>query len=154
MTLKERLGEDMKRAMKSADKDRLGVLRMLRSRILDSEVASRASKGRGYELTDDEVVEVLVSYSKQRRDSIEAFRQASRPDLVLKEEAELAIVQEYLPEALEENELHAIVTRAIAESGARSAREMGAVMKLVMPRIRGRAEGKRVQEIVRGMLAE
>lgn len=153
MSLKARIGEDMKAAMKSGDKDRVGVLRMLRARILEAEVASRASRGRDHELEDTEVLEALAAYAKQRRDSIDAYRQAKREDLASREEWELGVVREYLPRPLSDDEVRAVVAEAIASSGARSPREMGAVMKLVMPRVKGSADGKRVQEIVKELLA-
>ncbi len=152
MTLKERIGEEMKAAMKSGDKDRVGVLRMLRARVLEAEVAAREGQGRDHVATDEEVVAVISSYAKQRKDSIEAYRSGGREDLALREEAELAIVREYLPKPLTADEIRAVVAAAIAEAGAKSARDMGAVMKLVMPRLKGSADGKQVQEIVRSLL--
>ena len=153
MSLKERIGEEMKAAMKSGDKDRVGVLRMLRARVLEVEVAAREKQGRDHEAADEEVVAVISSYAKQRRDSIEAYRGGGREDLAAREEAELSIVQEYLPAPLTPDEIRAIVAGAIAEAGATSAKDMGAVMKLVMPRLKGSADGKQVQEIVRSLLS-
>ena len=153
MSLKERIGEEMKAAMKSGDKDRVGVLRMLRARVLEVEVAAREKQGRDHEAADEEVVAVISSYAKQRRDSIEAYRSGGREDLAAREEAELKIVQEYLPKPLTPDEIRAIVAGAIAEAGAKSAKDMGAVMKLVMPRLKGSADGKQVQEIVRSLLS-
>ncbi len=152
MTLKERIGEEMKAAMKSGDKDRVGVLRMLRARVLEAEVAAREKQGRDHVATDEEVVAVISSYAKQRKDSIEAYRSGGREDLARREEAELAIVREYLPKPLTSDEIRAVVATAIAEVGAKSAKDMGAVMKLVMPRLKGSADGKQVQEIVRSLL--
>ena len=153
MSLKERIALDMKAAMKSGDKDRVGVLRMLRARILESEVASRTTQGRDHEATDAEVVDSIASYAKQRRDSIEAYRQAGREDLASREEAELRIVQEYLPRALTDDEIRAVVREAVAASGAKSPKDMGAVMKLVMPKVKGSADGKKVQDVVKELLA-
>jgi uncharacterized protein len=152
MSLKERIGEDMKAALKAGEKERLGVLRMMRAKVLEVEVASREKQGRDHEATDAEVVEALSSYAKQRKDSIEAFRSAGREDLAAREEGELAVVREYLPRPLGDDEVRAIVAEAIAEAGATSAKDMGAVMKLVMPRVKGSADGKKVQEIVRSLL--
>ncbi len=152
MGLKERIGEDMKGAMKAGDKARVGVLRMLRARLLDAEVASREAQGRDHLLSEAECVDAIASYAKQRRDSIDAFRQAGREDLAGREEAELAVVQEYLPGPLGDDEIRRIVADAVAEAGARSPREMGAVMKLVMPRVKGAADGKKVQALVREAL--
>ena len=153
MSLKERIALDMKAAMKSGDKDRVGVLRMLRARILESEVASRTTQGRDHEATDAEVVDSIASYAKQRRDSIEAYRQAGREDLASREEAELRIVQEYLPRALGDDEIRAIVREAVSEAGDKSPKDMGAVMKLVMPKVKGSADGKKVQELVKEALS-
>ena len=152
MSLKERIGEEMKAAMKSGEKERVGVLRMLRAKVLEAEVAAREKQGRDHEATDAEVITAVSSYAKQRKDSIEAFRSAGREDLAGREEAELKIVQEYLPRPLGADEIKAIVAEAIAEAGAKSAKDMGAVMKLVMPRVRGGADGKQVQEIVKALL--
>jgi hypothetical protein len=125
---------------------------MLRAKVLEAEVAARATEGRDHEATDAEVVEALSSYAKQRKDSIEAFRSAGREDLASREESELSIVREYLPRPLGDEEVRAIVAEAIAEAGATSAKDMGAVMKLVMPRVKGSADGKKVHEIVRALL--
>jgi hypothetical protein len=152
MSLKERIGEDMKAALKAGEKERLGVLRMMRAKVLEFEVASREKQGRDHEATDAEVVDALSSYAKQRKDSIEAFRSAGREDLASREESELSIVREYLPRPLGDEEVRAIVAEAIAEAGATSAKDMGAVMKLVMPRVKGSADGKMVHEIVRALL--
>ncbi len=153
MSLKERIAEDMKTAMKSGDKDRVGVLRMLRARILESEVASRTTQGRDHEATDAEVVDSIATYAKQRKDSIEAYRGAGREDLASREEGELRIVQEYLPRPLGDDEIRAIVREAIADAGAKSPKDMGAVMKLVMPKVKGAADGRKVQDVVKGELA-
>ena len=152
MTIKEKITTDMKTAMKSGDKTRLGVLRMLRSKIQEAEVQERAKEGVDYSLDDDRTIHVIASYAKQRRESIESYRQGGRDDLVAKEEAELAAIQEYLPEQLSEEEIRKIVADAIAESSASSIKDMGAVMKLLMPQVKGRADGKQVNEIVREML--
>lgn len=152
MSLKQRIVEDIKTAMKSGDRDRLGVLRMLKSRIQEAEVAGRAKQGPQYELSDDEVIQVCTSYAKQRRDSIEAYTQAGRTELAAREQAELRVVQDYLPGQLSEDELRKIVAEAVTKTGASSAREMGAVMKAVMPGVKGRADGKLVNRIVRELL--
>lgn len=153
MSLKERIGEEMKAAMKTGDKVRVGVLRMLRAKVLEAEVAAREKQGRDHEATDEEVVAAISSYAKQRRDSIEAYRSAGREDLAAREEAELKIVQEYLPRPLTPDEIRSAVAAAIAEAGATSAKDMGSVMKIVMPRLKGSADGKQVQEIVRALLS-
>lgn len=154
MSLKDRITEDMKGALKSGDKVRLGVLRMVRARMQEREVELRSRHGRDYRLDDAEVEAVLSGYAKQRRDSIEGFRQGGREEQAAAEEAELAIVQTYLPEQVAEEEILARVKEAIAETGATSPRDLGEVMKRVMPAMRGRADGKTVNRLARELLAE
>ncbi|MCP3979668.1 MAG: GatB/YqeY domain-containing protein [bacterium] len=153
MSLKERLEAELKTAMKNRDRARLECLRMLKAKVQEKEVALRGSGDAERKLTDDDVTEVVTSYAKQRRDSIDSYRAAGREDLAGKEEAELAIVTEYLPQQLGEDEVRAIVAKAIAEAGASSPKDMGAVMKLVMPQVKGKADGKLVNGIVRELLA-
>lgn len=153
MSLMQVIAEDLKSAMKLRAQDRVEVLRMARARMLEAEVALRASMGRGYELSDEEAIKALAGYAKQRRDSIESYRQAGREDLAAKEEAELAIIQEYLPRQLSEDDVRAIVKQAIAATGATSARQMGQVMKAVMPQVQGAADGKLVSRIVNELLS-
>jgi uncharacterized protein len=153
MSLKQVIAEDLKSAMKQRAQDRVEVLRMARARMLEAEVALRASMGRDYDLSDEEAIKALAGYAKQRRDSIESYRQAGREDLAAREEAELAIVQEYLPRQLSEDDVRAIVKQAIAATGATSARQMGQVMKAVMPQVQGAADGKLVSRIVNELLS-
>ena len=153
MSLKERIAEDIKKAMKAGERDTVGALRMVSSRILEKEVELRADKGKDYQLTDDETVAVISSYAKQRHQSIESYRQGGRDDLVAKEEAELALLQEYLPRQLTEREIETLVDEVIAETGAAGPAEMGKVMGALMPRVKGQADGKLVNEIVRRKLA-
>ncbi len=152
MTIKERLGQDQKAAMKSGDKARLGVIRMLRSKLQEAEVAGRGKHGLDYTLEDDEALRAIASYAKQRRESIEAYRQGGREELARAEEAELAIIQEYLPRQLGEDEIKRIVRAAVEATGAASPRDIGAVMKQVMPQLGGRADGKLVNRLVREAL--
>lgn len=152
MSIKQRITDDLKAAMKAGDKARLGVLRMVKSRMLEAEVDLRTAKGRDYQLNDEEATGVLATYAKQRRDSIESYERAGRDDLASTERLELAIIQEYLPERLSEDELRRIVQEAIASTGAMSARDMGSVMKIVMPRVKGAADGKLVSSIAAKLL--
>jgi uncharacterized protein YqeY len=152
MTIKDRLEADMKEAMRAKDSLRLGVIRMLRSKLLEREVELRGERGRDWRIDDAEALPVIASYAKQRRDSIEGYRQGGRNDLAAGEEAELAIVQSYLPEQMPEAEIRRLVDEAIAASGATSARDMGSVMKHLMPRVRGKADGAVVNRIVRERL--
>jgi uncharacterized protein YqeY len=149
MSIKKRLDEDIKTAMKAREVLRLSCLRMLKSKILEKEVALRAKEGVNYQLDDEQVIEVASSYAKQRRDSIESYRQGGREDLASKEEAELAVVESYLPQQLSREEVGDIVRLAVEESGAASIKDMGAVMQAVMPQVKGRADGKLVNQIVR-----
>jgi uncharacterized protein YqeY len=154
MSIKQRLEDDLKQSMKSRDTTRVSCLRMLKARLLEREVALRAKQGRDHQITDEEGLEVIAAYAKQRRDSIDSYRQGGREELVAQEEKELAIVSEFLPQPLSEDELKELVREAIAESGATSAREMGQVMKRVMARTKGRADGKLVNRLVRDLLGE
>lgn len=151
--IRERIVADLTAAMKAKDTQRLGVVRMLKSRIMEAEVDQRARKGSDYVLEDQECLAVIAVYAKQRRDSIDAYRKGGKEDLATKEEAELAIIQEYLPAPMSEDEVRRIVAAAIAETGAASAKDMGAVMKIVMPRLKGGADGAVVNRIVRELLA-
>jgi uncharacterized protein YqeY len=152
MTMKKRLEDDLKKAMKAREPLLLSCLRMLKSKIQEREVALRAKEGVDYQLNDEEVIEVASSYAKQRRDSIESYRQGGREELAVKEEAELAIIESYLPQQLSREEIVVIVRGAIEESGAESIKDMGAVMKVVMPQVKGQADGKLVNKVVREQL--
>lgn len=152
MNLKERISVDTKQALKSGDKQRVSVLRMVTSKILEKEVELRTKKGRDYKLDDDETIEVITSYAKQRRQSIDSYRDAGREDLAANEENELHLLQEYLPKQLSEAEIEAFVDEAIAETGATSAKDLGNVMRALMPKVKGAADGKVVNQIVRKKL--
>jgi uncharacterized protein YqeY len=152
MTLKERIGADMTAAMKAGDKVRLSTVRMLRAKLQEAEVQARSKHGPDYVIDDERATEVIATYAKQRRESIESYRQGGRDDLAEKEEAELRLIQAYLPEQLGADELRGIVTAAVAESGASTMKDMGAVMKLVMPQVKGRADGKLVNTSVKEAL--
>ncbi len=153
MSVKERIVADLTAAMKAREAERLGVLRMLKAKMLEAEVELRAKKGLDYQLADEETLAVLAAYAKQRRDAIDAYRQGQRLDLAAKEEAELAIVQEYLPRQLGVDEIRAIALEVKAATGASSMKDLGVVMKQVAARTKGAADGKLVNEIVRSLLA-
>jgi uncharacterized protein YqeY len=152
ITLRERLEVDLKDAMKARDAPRLDTIRMLRARMLEREVELRGSRGRDYRLSDEEAIAVISTYAKQRRESIETFRRGGRDELAAGEEQELAIVEGYLPQQLSDDELRRLVDEVVRETGASSVREMGQVMKGVMGRVRGVADGARVSAIVRERL--
>ena len=145
MTIQERLIEEMKLAMKAKDALRLGTIRMARTAIKNAEIEAREG------LAEDAVIRVLSTLVKQRREAAEAYRD-SRPELAEKEELELAVLQEFLPQPLSEDELHSLVDAAITELGATSMKEMGAVMKQVTAQTVGRADGKLVSNLVRQKL--
>ena len=147
MSLQERVQSDIAVAMRGGDALRRDVLRMVTS------AAYSVEKRQGRPLTDDEYLVVLSREVKTRRESVEAFRAGGRQDLVDKEEAEIAILADYMPQALTEAELAALVRDGIAATGATSARDMGKVMGWLSPRTRGRADGKHVSELVVQALA-
>lgn len=146
MSLKDQLTEAMKAAMKAKQSDRLSTIRQLRSAIKNKEIEI------GEELDDAAVIAVIGTQVKQRREAAQMYRSNDRPELAAKEEAELAVLQEYLPAQLSEDELCTIVAEVIAEVGATSLKDMGKVMPLVMARTKGTAEGKLVNQLVREKL--
>ena len=150
MSLKDRISEDIKIAMKAKDKVRLETVRSIKKVLLEKEVSLRPQ---GQEsLTESQELEVLAQQAKQRRDSIEQYRQAGRDDLADKEAQELAIIEEYLPGQLSDEEVGAVVDEVIASVGATSAKDMGKVMGSVMQQLKGRAEGQKIQAIVKAKL--
>jgi uncharacterized protein YqeY len=147
MTLNEQIGAAITTAMKSKDATRLSTLRMLKAAVMNKEV----EKGRALE--DAEVLQVVGSLVKQRRDSIEQFEKGGRTDLVAKESGEVAILEEYLPPAASAEDIDAAVAAAVAETGAASPKDMGKVMKAVMPKLAGKnADGRAVSDAVRRKL--
>ena len=147
MPLNDQVSADIAAAMKARDASRLSALRMLKAAVMNKSV----EKGR--DLDDAEVLQVVASLVKQRRDSIEQFEKAGRADLVAKESSELAVLQSYLPPSATPQEINAAVAEAVAETGATSAKDLGRVMKAVMPKLAGKnADGKAVNEAVRRTL--
>ena len=147
MSMNDQVGADIAAAMKARDSARLSALRMLKAAIMNKGV----EKGR--DLDDAEVLQVVASLVKQRRDSIEQFAKAGRTDLVEKETGELTVLQAYLPPSATPEEINTAVAEAIAETGATSPKDMGKVMKAVMPKLAGKnADGKAVNEAVRRTL--
>ena len=148
MPLNEKIAADLTAAMKAKDATRLSALRMLKAAVTNKGMVEK-----GRDLEDAEVLQVVASLVKQRRDSIEQFTKAGRTDLVDKETAEIAILEHYLPPAISVEEIEAAVVAAIAETGASSAKDMGKVMKAVMPKLAGKnADGKAVNDAVRRKL--
>ena len=146
MTMKTRLDDDLKQAMRDRDAPRRDVIRLLRSAIRNEEI--RVQK----DLDDDAVVQVLSRQAQQRRDSIEAFTQGNREDLADKERAELEIIMGYMPQQLSRDEIEELAVRTIAEVGASGPGDMGKVMSVIMPQVRGRAEGREVSAAVMARL--
>jgi hypothetical protein len=144
--LKQQITEAMKAAMKSGDKARLGVIRLMLAAIKQREVDERI------ELDDSQVLAVLDKMVKQRRDSIQQYGDAGRDDLVAQEAAEIEVIQEFLPAGLSEAEIIGIIEAAIAETGAESMRDMGKVMGIVKPKVQGRADVGQVSGLVRQKL--
>ena len=148
MSLKEQLTEDMKTAMKAKaeGKQRLAVIRMVRSAIRQTEIDGKK------ELDDEGVIAIIGKEVKMRRDSLEEFRKGNREDLVAQTEAEIAVLMPYLPQQLSEGEVRIFVKEAMEKSGAAGPKDMGKVMGQLMPKVKGRADGKMVNTIVREML--
>jgi uncharacterized protein len=147
MTLRERVTEDMKSAMKAREADRLATIRLLLAAMKQREVDERIT------LDDAGVVAVVEKMLKQRKDSVQQYGQAGRADLADKEKAEMAILTGYLPQQLADAELEAIVAEAVAASGARAPSDMGKVMAIVKPKVAGRADMGKVSAIVKAKLA-
>ena len=151
MSLKEQIGEDIKTAMKAKDKLRLQTVRSIKKAILEKEVELRP---KGIEsLTPEQEIELLSQQAKQRRDSIEQFNNAGRDDLADKESQELAIIETYLPEQASESEIEAIIEGIIADSGASSLKDLGKVMGPAMQQLKGKADGKKIQALVKSKLS-
>lgn len=144
--LESRLMEDYKAAMRAGDEIRKDTLRLMRSAIQSAAIDKREP------LTDEEIWAVLTKQAKQRQESIEMFQQGGRSDLVEREEAELAIIREYLPRQLSRPEIEALARQVIEEVGAAGPRDMGKVMGALMAQVRGRADGRLVNEVVRSLL--
>jgi uncharacterized protein YqeY len=147
MSLQQRLTDDMKTAMKAGDKDTLGVVRRAIAAMQNARIEKRE------DLDEQEEIKVIRSIAKQHKESIEQFRAAGREDLATKEESELEILSTYLPAEMDQAQLEALVDAAIAESGASSMKDMGSVIKIVMAKAQGQAEGGAVSALVKGKLA-
>ena len=146
-TLTNRIKEDMKIAMKAGDKDRLGVIRLILAAIKQREVDERI------ELNDEQVIVVLDKMLKQRRESIKHYQGAGRTDLTEVEEAEIVVIQDYLPQPLTEAEVDALIGDAVAETGAASIKDMGKVMAIIKPKMQGRADMSTVSGKIKAALA-
>jgi hypothetical protein len=149
MSLKDKITNDITAAMKAKDADRLSVLRMAKAALMNE----ANKKSADYELSDDESAKILQKLVNQRKDSVEQFEKGGRSELAEKEKAELAVLQEYLPQAASQEEIENAVAEAIRETGASSMKEMGAVMKAAQAKLSGKsADGKLVSETVKAKL--
>ncbi|CAN5858045.1 GatB/YqeY domain-containing protein [soil metagenome] len=148
MASSEQIETDLRTAMKARDPETVATLRMVLAAIKNA----RVSAGRSGDVSDAEVTDILAKQGKQRSEAAAAYRDGGRDELADKEERELAIIQRYLPAALDDDELAAIVDQAVAETGASGPGDLGAVMSAVMPKVKGRADGKRVNAMVRARL--
>jgi uncharacterized protein YqeY len=146
VSFQDRLGQDMKEALKAKDKDRLSVIRMVRAEVKQAEIDKRDS------LTDDEVFDVILREVKKRKDAIAEYTKAGREELAKKEQQELAILEQYLPQPLTEEELRAIVAETVQSLNVSSKKEMGKAIQAVMSQVKGRAEGKTVARLVQEAL--
>lgn len=146
MSVREKLNEDLKTAMKSGETQRKDALRFIIAAIKQVEIDKRET------LSDEQVYGILGTEAKKRRDSIGEMSKAGRTDLAAQEQMELTLIESYLPQQLSREELEAEVRRAIDESGAKSAKDMGSVMKVLMPRVKGKADGKLVNDVVKSLL--
>jgi uncharacterized protein len=147
MDLQEKLNDDYKAAMKSGDKLRVETLRLLRAQLKDAKINKMAA------LSPEEEIAALTNAAKKRREAIDMYKQGGRNDLLEKEAAELAIISSYLPQALSTEEITQIIDTAIKETGAAAAGDLGKVMGKIMPQVKGRADGKLVQQMVRERLS-
>lgn len=147
MSLRDRLTEDLKQAMKSRDQLRMDVIRMIKAAVLNKEVEQKK------DLDDAEMSRVMTTLIKQRRESVEHFEKAQRMELAAKERQEITIIEGYLPAALSTQELEAVIDSVLTETGARSLKDMGAVMKAITARLTGQAvDGKQLSDLVRTKL--
>ena len=147
MTLREKISEDMKTAMKARDTEKLGAIRLLQAALKQKEVDERI------ELTDDLVLAIIDKMLKQRKDSIEQYNAGNRLDLVAKEKFEVEVLSAYMPAQLSEAEIAEILTGVIAETGASSAKDMGKVMTALRPKVAGRADMGKLSAIIKSKLA-
>lgn len=151
MSIKTSILDELKTAMKQKNADRLRVLRSLKAKILEKEISER--KGGESELSDEQIVEVLMKAAKQRKESIDQFEEGGRDDLVEKEKEELEIIEEFLPEMMDEDEVRAEVQKQIKKLDATGMQDMGKVMGVMMGRLKGKADGSMVSRVVKEELS-
>lgn len=151
MSIKENILNDLKKAMKAQDADKLRVLRSLKAKILEKEISER--KGGESTITDEQVIEVLMKAAKQRKESIDQFEKGDRKDLADKEKEELAVIDDYLPKMMNDDEVREAVQSQIKKMGASSMEDMGKVMGVMMGQLKGKADGSLVSRIVKEELS-
>ena len=148
MSLEERFQEDLKSAMKSGDETAMSVLRLLRTRLKEAQVAKRD------DLSEDEIYKAIATEIKKRKEAIDLFEKGGREDLAAREHKEIGVLEGYMPPKLSEAEIRELAAGAVAESGAESSRDLGKVMKVLMPQVVNRAEGSLVRKMVKDLLTE
>jgi len=146
MSIPERLDKDLKEALKYGETLKLNVIRMIKTMLKNAEVAKMDR------LSEEETLDVLVSASKMRKDAIEEYRKGNREDLARKEEEELKLIEDYLPPKLSPDELNKLITETLEKTGASGLKDLGRVMAILIPQVRGRADGKLVNQLVRERL--
>ena len=151
MSLKEKILEDLKTSMKAKESDKTRVLRSIKAKILEKEISER--KDGESTLSDDQIVQVLMKAAKQRKESIDQFKEGGRNDLVEKEEMELTLIEKYLPEMMSEEEIRVAVKNQIEQMNATSMADMGKVMGSLMGKLKGKAEGSIISRIVKEELS-
>ena len=151
MGLKDQINQDLKDAMKSGDKNKVNAVRAIRAALLEKEVSLRV--GGKAELTEEQELEVVMSLAKKRKDSIQQYQDAGRNDLVATEQAELAVIDAYLPAQMSDEEIRNVIQEIITKAGATSMKDMGKVMSAAMKQLKGKADGGKVQEIVKSALS-
>lgn len=147
MSLEQKIEEALTQAMKAKEAEKVSVLRLVKAAMTNFKIERKKEK-----LEDADVLDVLQKQVKQRKESLESFEKAGRKDLAEKEKREMALLEPYLPKQLKDDEIKALAQKAIQSSGAKSKAELGKVMKEIMPAVKGKADGKRVNEIVLGLL--
>ncbi|MDO8601499.1 MAG: GatB/YqeY domain-containing protein [bacterium] len=154
MSLKEKIHQDLIEALKSKEELKTSVLRLLSSSILNKEKDKRYKSGKAEDvlLTDEEIIDVISSESKKRKEAIELYQKGGRPELAKKEKEEMEILQKYLPEQLGEEEIRKLVKEAVAKTGAKEQKDMGKVMAELMPKVKGKSDGSLVSKIVKESL--
>ena len=151
MGLKDQINQDLKDAMKSGDKNKVNAVRAIRAALLEKEVSLRV--GGKAELNEEQELEVVMSLAKKRKDSIQQYQDAGRNDLVATEQAELAVIDAYLPAQISDEEIRNVIQEIITNAGATSMKDMGKVMGAAMKQLKGKADGGKVQEIVKSALS-